>query len=75
MKFNFDEWNKIMNLSIIGAIVTIIMASILIGSCQDIHIGKSRKEINSELTQSMFEVDSLIMTIKLDLDSLQQHNK
>jgi hypothetical protein len=50
---------------VILGFVLAVMVSIL--SCQDVRIGKTREE----LAREMFEVDSLIKTIHLQLDSLQ----
>ena len=44
-----------------------ILLSIL--SCEDIRVGKTREEINQDLSQTMFEVDSIIMKIKHDIES------
>lgn len=44
-----------------------ILLSIL--SCKDIRVGKTREEINQDLSQTMFEVDSIIMKIKHDIES------
>ena len=42
-----------------------ILLSIL--SCEDIRIGKTREEINQDLTRSMFEVDSILKSISYQL--------
>ena len=42
---------------------------ISIFSCEDIRVGKSREEINRDLSQTMFEVDSILMSIQYQLDS------
>jgi len=44
----------------------ILMGTIIITACEDIRIGKSKTEIARE----MFEVDSLIKTIHLEMDSV-----
>jgi hypothetical protein len=36
-------------------------------ACNDIYFGKSHREIEEELMRSIFEVDSLIMDIKITL--------
>ena len=49
----------------------IFLASMAFITCADeFYFGKSRDELNAEVTKSMFEVDSLVLTIKKDLDSL-----
>ena len=49
----------------IVASVVILAGAITISACEDVRIGKTRKE----LAREMFEVDSLIKKIQLDLDS------
>ena len=44
-----------------------ILLSIL--SCEDIRVGKTREEINRDLSRTMFEVDSIINRIQYQLDS------
>ena len=44
-----------------------ILLSIL--SCEDIRVGKTREEINRDLSRTMFEVDSIISQIQYQLDS------
>jgi len=43
----------------------ILLGAIIIFSCQDVRIGKIQKD----LAQEMFEVDSLMRTIQLQIDS------
>ena len=47
------------------AFLIISISSIFIASCEDIRIGKTKEELAKE----MFEVDSLIKTIHMQLDS------
>ena len=47
------------------AFLIISISSIFIASCEDIRIGKTKEE----LAREMFEVDSLIKTIHMQLDS------
>ena len=49
----------------IVASVVILAGAITISACEDVRIGKTRKE----LAREMFEVDSLMRTIQLQLDS------
>jgi hypothetical protein len=68
MRKKLNEWadaSKILHGFVILGFVLAVMVSIL--SCQDVRIGKTREE----LAREMFEVDSLIKTIHLQLDSLQ----
>ena len=47
------------------ASIVILAGAITISACEDVRIGKTRKE----LAREMFEVDSLMRTIQLQLDS------
>jgi len=67
---DWQELGKVVRfaLMVMGLIFLVSMAFI---TCADeFYFGKSRDELNAEVTKSMFEVDSLILTIKKDLDSL-----
>ena len=48
------------------AFLIISISSIFIASCEDIRIGKTKEE----LARDMFEVDSLIKTIHVEMDSV-----
>ena len=68
MRKKLNEWadaSKILHGFVILGFTLAVIVSIL--SCQDVRIGKTREE----LAREMFEVDSLIKTIHLQLDSLQ----
>ena len=67
----FKEWSdvsKILHgLVLIGFAIAILFSAL---SCADeFYFGKDRDEINAELTQIMFEVDSLLIDIQHMLDS------
>ena len=52
-----------------GALYTsifILLGAIIITACEDIRIGKTKEE----LAREMFEVDSLIKTIHVEMDSV-----
>ena len=66
MRKKLNQWadaSKILHSIVILGFAIAIMVSIL--SCQDIRIGKTEIELSKE----MFEIDSLIKTIKLQVDS------
>ena len=67
MRRKLNEWadasRALHTLAILGFVIA-FMVSIL--SCQDYYIGKTREELSRE----MFEVDSLIRTIHLQMDSV-----
>ncbi len=46
---------------------TLLFMCVFAWACNDIYFGKSHREIEEELMRSIFEVDSLIMDIKITL--------
>ena len=67
MHKKLNEWadaSKALHALVILGFVIAFMVSIL--SCQEFYIGKTHEE----LSQEMFEVDSLIRTIHLQMDSV-----
>ena len=50
-----------------GVIVALLFVCVFAWACNDIYFGKSHREIEEELMRSIFEVDSLIMDIKITL--------
>ena len=48
------------------AFIIILLGAIMIFACEDVRIGKTREELAKE----MFEVDSLIRTIHMEMDSV-----
>ena len=67
MKRKLKEWadtSKILHGFVILGFILAFIVSIF--SCQEYYIGKSEEE----LVQEMFEVDSLIKTIHLQMDSV-----
>ena len=63
--------NTLLKMTGIGAIVYIVM---IVSSCDDnIYIANYNKDFE-EINGLIFEVDSLIMTIQMDLDSLYESN-
>ena len=62
---DWREMNKILRWTI-GAAFMVFMSGLILLSCADEwYLGKSRED----LAREMFEVDSLIMTIQMQLDS------
>jgi len=67
MRKKLNQWadaSKILHAMVLLGFAIAIMVSIL--SCQDIRIGKTEIELSKE----MFEIDSLIKTIQLQVDSV-----
>ena len=55
-----------------GMIVAYMIAAFfvfLFVACEDVYIGKTKEEIAIELSQTMFEVDSILMSIQYQLDT------
>jgi len=63
MNDNFKKYITI----IYTAIITLLVMCVFVWACDDIYIGKSQEDIEKELMQSIFEVDSLIGQIKITL--------
>ena len=71
MRRKLNEWidtSKILHgLVLIGFAIAILFSAL---SCADeFYFGKAKDEINAEVTQIMFEVDSLLIDIQHMLDS------
>ncbi len=58
--FRFDSFLN-------GMFFTALFIGLFSWACDNFYIGKSEEEIEKELMQSMFEVDSLIGNIKIIL--------
>ena len=63
-KANFDR--AIHAVVLLGFFFAVMFS---IFSCEDIRVGKTREEINRDLSRTMFEVDSIINHIQYQLDS------
>ena len=62
---DWKEMNKVLRWTI-GAAFVVFMSGLVLLSCADEwYLGKSRED----LVREMFEVDSLMMTIQMQLDS------
>jgi len=71
MRKRLNQWadaSKILNAMVILGFAIAFMVSIL--SCQDFYIGKTHEE----LTQEMFELDSLMKKVIWTADSLGLYN-
>ena len=69
----FANFDKAVNVLWIVAL-TLAFVFTAISCADEFYFGKSRDELNAEVTKSIFEVDSLVLLIKMDLDSLSQAN-
>ena len=67
MRKKLNEWadaSKVLHAIVLLGFAIAFMFSIL--TCQDVHIGKTREELSRE----MWEVDSLIKTLQIQMDSV-----
>ena len=74
MRKKLNQWanfDKAVNVLVIIAF-TLAFVFTAISCADEFYFGKSRDELNTEVTKSIFEVDSLVLLIKMDLDSLSQ---
>ena len=60
----FADASKVLHAIVLLGFAIAFMFSIL--TCQDVHIGKTREELSRE----MWEVDSLIKTLQIQMDSV-----
>ena len=57
------------------AIVTLFVMCVFVWACDDFYFGKSQEEIEKEIYQNMFEIDTTIGRIKLMLGDSSSVNK
>ena len=57
------------------AIVTLLVMCVFVWACDDFYFGKSQEEIEKEIYQNMFEIDTTIGRIKLMLGDSSSVNK
>tara|TARA_R100001530_G_C4321425_1_gene155961 strand:- start:8819 stop:9082 length:264 start_codon:yes stop_codon:yes gene_type:complete len=62
---DWKEMNKVLRVVIASAFIGFLASLIFIACTDEYYLGKTREE----LTREMFEVDSLLMTIQMQLDS------
>jgi len=64
----FANFDKVVNVLVIVAL-TLAFVFTAISCADEFYFGKSRDELNAEVAQNAFEVDSLFKLIQLQLDS------
>ena len=57
------------------AIVTLLVMCVFVWACDDFYFGKSQEEIEKEIYENMFEIDTTIVRIKLMLGDSSSVNK
>jgi len=71
MRKKLNQWanfEKMVNALVIVAL-TLALVFTAISCADEFYFGKSRDELNAEVAQNAFEVDSLFKLIQLQLDS------
>ena len=71
MNDNFKKYITI----IYTAIVTLLVMCVFVWACDDIYIGKSEEDIEKEIYESMFQIDTTIGRIKIMLGDSSSINK
>ena len=71
MNDNFKKYITI----IYTAIITLFVMCVFVWACDDIYIGKSEEDIEKEIYESMFEIDTTIGRIKIMLGDSSSINK
>ena len=71
MNDNFKKYITI----IYTAIITLLVMCVFVWACDDIYIGKSEEDIEKEIYESMFQIDTTIGRIKIMLGDSSSINK
>ena len=70
MRRKLNEWadaSKILHSMVVLGFILAFIISIF--SCEDLRVGKTKEEVEADLLQTMWEVDSILLKIKYDLDT------
>ena len=71
MNDNFKKYITI----IYTAIITLLVMCVFVWACDDIYFGKSQEDIEKEIYESMFQIDTTIGRIKIMLGDSSSINK
>ena len=71
MNDNFKKYITI----IYTAIITLLVMCVFVWACDDFYFGKSEEDIEKEIYESMFEIDTTIGRIKIMLGDSSSINK
>jgi|TARA_R100001530_G_scaffold4247_3_gene5828 phosphate/sulfate permease len=63
---NWKEINTVLKVVLISAFIGFSIAVLFVACEDEYYVGKNREEVY----RSLFEIDSLVMTIKMQVDSL-----
>ena len=61
----WKEMNKVLRVTLVTVFITFLLGLIFLSCDEDFYLGRTKEELYKE----MFEVDSLMKTIQLQLDS------
>ena len=62
---DWKEMNSVLRVIVASSFIGFLLALLLVGCMDDIHLGKSKEELYRE----MFEVDSIMGRIQMQIDS------
>ena len=62
---DWKEMNKVLRVTLVAVFITFLLGLIFLSCDEDFYLGRTKEELYKE----MFEVDSLMKTIQLQLDS------
>ena len=62
---DWKEMNRVLRVTLVTVFITFLLGLIFLSCDEDFYLGKTKEELYKE----MFEVDSLMKTIQLQLDS------
>ena len=62
---DWKEMNKVLRVTLVTVFITFLLGLIFLSCDEDFYLGRTKEELYKE----MFEVDSLMKTIQLQLDS------
>ena len=71
MNDNFKKYITI----IYTAIITLLVMCVFVWACDNFYIGKSEEDIEKEIYESMFQIDTTIGRIKIMLGDSSSINK
>ena len=62
---DWKEMNRVLRVTLVAVFITFLLGLIFLSCDEDFYLGRTKEELYKE----MFEVDSLMKTIQLQLDS------
>ena len=62
---DWKEMNRVLRVTLVAVFITFLLGLVFLSCDEDFYLGKTKEELYKE----MFEVDSLMKTIQLQLDS------